>query len=91
MTMRLWAATMGFGALALGGGLVASGASRVGIHRGYAPEQGYDFLRATIASSPCHRKRSQANRLSILTILRRRHPVNGPTMFAVSRLCSSRP
>jgi len=41
--MRFWAATVGFGALALGGGLVASGASRVGIHRGYAPEQPIAF------------------------------------------------
>jgi hypothetical protein len=41
--MRLAVAVAGFGALALGGGLVASGASRVGIHRGYAPEQPIAF------------------------------------------------
>jgi hypothetical protein len=41
--MRLPLIIVGFGVLALGGGLVASGASRVGVHRGYTPAQPIAF------------------------------------------------
>jgi hypothetical protein len=41
--MRLRTAIIGFGTLALVGGVAASAATHVGVHRGYAPEQPIAF------------------------------------------------
>jgi hypothetical protein len=41
--MRLRGIILGFGALGLGGGLVARGAQHIGVHQGYAPEQPIAF------------------------------------------------
>ncbi len=41
--MRAPAIALGFAALAAGGGLIARGASRIGVHQGYQPEQPIAF------------------------------------------------
>jgi hypothetical protein len=43
VTVRLGISILGFGALVSGAGLVASGASRIGVQRGYAPAQPIAF------------------------------------------------
>ena len=54
--MRVSALIVGFAALGAGGGLLARGATRIGVHQGYAPEQPIAFPHSVHAGDnkiPC--------------------------------------